>query len=190
MARLTKRYSCETHVVTFLAIAALLISGVATAAEASGGQNSSRSVRASEAFRRSSVAKPAQQRPAEERETVDALRGKRDPFRRPPPPVVGGGKGEMERPLPPGSRGLVIGRLELKGIVREDASNTMIAVVTNPSNLAYFLHVHDRVYNGVVTTITADSIHFAEDRLDAGGRGRVETRVVVLKLGSGRQEAR
>ena len=119
---------------------------------------------------------------------VNALAGRRDPFKVPPPPGVGGRGNELEGPLPPGSRGLLIGRIRLKGIVREDATGSMIAVVTNPSNLAYFLHIHDHVYNGVVTGITANSIHFAEDRLDTGGQ--VETRAVVLKMGSERQEVR
>lgn len=119
---------------------------------------------------------------------VNALAGRRDPFKIPPPPRLGGHGDPLEGPLPPGSRGLVIGQIKLKGIVREDSSGTMIAVVTSPSNFAYFLHVHDHVYNGVVTRITANSIHFAENRPDTG-RG-LETREVVLKMGSGRREIR
>lgn len=64
----------------------------------------------------------------------------------------------------------------------------MIAVVTNGANLAYFLRIHDEVYNGVVSGITPDSIRFVQHRLDTGGRA--EMRVVILKLGSDRQEAR
>lgn len=126
----------------------------------------------------------AKQRLAEERAMVHALAGKRDPFKLPPPPKIGGGPGGVHGPLPPGVRGLVIGQLSLKGIVREDASHTMIAVVMNGTNLAYFLHVHQEVYNGVVTKITPDAIYFLEKSPGAGGRS--EAREVVLKLGSTR----
>jgi hypothetical protein len=184
----TKRNSSEARLATCLAIAVVLVAGGVTAARANAVKDSGRGVRAAAASTRNPAVKQGRRRLAEERAMVNALAEKRDPFKVPPPPPPGGGGDGLEGPLPPGSRGLVIGRMILKGIVREDASNTMIAVVTNRSNLAYFLRVHDQVYNGVVTRITADSIHFAEDRLDTGGR--VETLEVVLKLDSERQEGR
>lgn len=122
-----------------------------------------------------------------ERAMEKAVAGKRDPFKAPPPPRLGGKGGVADGPLPAGAHGLVIGQLSLKGIVREDASNTMIAVVTNRSNLAYFLRVHENVYNGVVSRITPDAIYFQQKRLDASGR--VEVQDVVLKLAE-RSEAR
>ena len=94
----------------------------------------------------------------------------------------------MGGPAPPGVRGLVIGQLKLEGIVREDASNSMIAVVTGRTDLAYFLRVHDEVYNGAVTRITPDSIHFVQNLPEPGGR--VGTREVVLKLDPQGWEAR
>jgi len=114
-------------------------------------------------------------------------RGKRDPFRTPAPPRTGGGEAFLG-PRLPGKRGLVIGQLELKGVVLEDASKGMIAVVTNQTNRAYFLRVHDEVYNGIVGEITADAIHFRENRL--GTDGRLETEEVVLKLGAQSREGR
>lgn len=122
-----------------------------------------------------------------ERAMEKAIAGKRDPFKAPPPPRLGGKGGVVDSPLPAGTRGLVIGQLSLKGIVREDASNTMIAVVTNHSNLAYFLRVHEDVYNGVVSRITPDAIYFQKKYVDASGR--VEVQDVVLRLAE-RSEAR
>lgn len=137
---------------------------------------------------RISPVKRSRQRLAEERTMVNAFAGKRDPFKVPLPPQTKGGGGEIEGPLPPGARGLVIGQLRLKGIVREEASHTMIAVVTNGANLAYFLHIHEDVYNGVVSRITPNAIYFQKRSLDSNGR--IVAREVVLKLGSGPQEAR
>ncbi len=118
--------------------------------------------------------------------------GLRDPFRIPP---VGGRGGEVveseeviKGSLPPGTRGLVIGQLRLEGTVRLDTSNTMIAVVTNFTNRAYFLRENDTVYNGVVSKIMPDSIVFRQNYLDPNGR--VLTREVVRRLGPGAGEGR
>lgn len=112
------------------------------------------------------------------------IRGRRDPFRLPGPPVAGGGEGGGPvGPLPPGTRGLVIGRLRLEGIVRLDNTNTMIAVVDTSANRAYFLRENDAVYNGVVAKITPDSVTFRENALDQSGK--VYVREVVKRLGQG-----
>lgn len=119
---------------------------------------------------------------------ASAMVGKRDPFKIPLSPETKGGGGGIEGPLPPGARGLVIGYLRLKGIVREEDSKTMIAVVANRANLAYFLHIHQDVYNGVVSSITPNAVYFQKRSLDSSGR--VIAREVVLRLGSEPQEAR
>jgi hypothetical protein len=134
-----------------------------------------------------SPAKRSRRRLDEERAMVSATAGKRDPFKVPPPQIKDGGDA-IDGPLPPGVRGLVIGRLRLKGIVREEDSKAMIAVVANRANLAYFLHIHQDVYNGVVSRITPDAIYFQKKSLDSGGR--IVAQEVVLQLGSGPQEAR
>lgn len=82
----------------------------------------------------------------------------------------------------------MIGQLRLEGIVRDEESGMMIAVVTNQSNLAYFLHLHQEVYNGVVSRITPEAIFFQQKSLDPGDR--LEARQVILRLGSERQEER
>jgi hypothetical protein len=64
----------------------------------------------------------------------------------------------------------------------------MIAVVTNATNRAYFLHENDAVFNGVVTRISPDAIYFKENTLDANGR--LATREVVRRLGQAAGEER
>lgn len=183
----TGRCSRRTSLAICLGIATALFCAGVKSAQARGEKNSGEAAKTVAVAGNPSAALRGRHLLAEQRAMVNALAGKRDPFRVPPPPRLGGGS-ESDGPLPPGSRGLVIGRIRLKGIVREDANGAMIAVVTNPLGLAYFLHVHDRVYNGVVTRITTDSIDFSMDRLDQSGQ--VEAREIVLKLGSARQEVR
>ncbi len=113
----------------------------------------------------------------------------RDPFKLPPPPAPPGQAGaDMTAPVGVGLRGLVISQLKLEGIVRLDTTNTMIAVVTNYTNRAYFLRENDAVYNGTVSKITPDSVYFKENFLDPFGR--VSPREVVKKLGSASGEGR
>jgi hypothetical protein len=112
------------------------------------------------------------------------IAGRRDPFKLPGPPVQGpGGSDQPLGPLPPGTRGLVIGQIRVEGIVRLDTTSTMIAVVDNASNRAYFLRENDAVYNGVVTKITPDAVMFRENALDRSGK--VVIREVVKRLGQG-----
>jgi len=110
--------------------------------------------------------------------------GLRDPFKLPPPPGPGTetttASEELKGPLPPGTRGLVVNQLRLEGVVRLDQSNTMIAMVSNYTNRAYFLRENDAVYNGVVEKITPDSVSFKENYLDNFGRAQV--REIVKRL--------
>ncbi len=107
---------------------------------------------------------------------------KRDPFKPPAPPNPLGAPGAPEGmgPLPPGVRGLVINQLQLEGIVRQDLSNTMIAVVINYTKRAYFLRENDAVFNGVVGKITPDAVYFKENYVDTNGR--VSSREVVKRM--------
>jgi type II secretory pathway component PulC len=83
---------------------------------------------------------------------------------------------------------LVISQLVLEGIVRQDTTNKMIAVVTNYTKRAYFLRENDALYNGVVSKITPDSVYFKENYLDPDGR--VSAREVVKRLGAAPGEGR
>ncbi len=113
--------------------------------------------------------------------------GKRDPFYIPPPPPPGGTV-VPTGPLPPGKRGLIISQLRLEGIVREDRTGEMIAVVTNFTNRAYFLKVNDQLYDGTVEKITSREVYFKENHLDANGR--LTTIQVVKSLGPAAGEGR
>lgn len=148
---------------------------------------SEKTARASAGGTRALANASADRTPPEQTKSARLFTEKRDPFKLPPPPDKG--KEDQSRgALPPGRRGLIIGQLRLEGVVCEDAGHSMIAVVTNQTNLAYFLRVHDEVYNGVVSVITENSIRFSEKRLD--NNGRLETREIVLKLGSPAREER
>lgn len=110
--------------------------------------------------------------------------GRRDPFKLPGPPAPAGEVSDAPiGNLPPGTRGLVISRLKLEGIVRLDTSGTLIAVVDTNANRAYFLRENDAVYNGVVAKISPDSVTFRENTLDSAGK--LSTRDVVLRLSQG-----
>ncbi|MFB3920441.1 MAG: hypothetical protein ACE145_01890 [Terriglobia bacterium] len=114
---------------------------------------------------------------------------KRDPFKLPGPPAAAQGAPEQVLgPLPPGSRGLLINQLRLEGIVRLDTTNTMIAVVDNNTNRAYFLRENDAVYDGVVSKITPDSVTFKQNYSEPGGPSGV--RDVVKRLSPGPGEGR
>jgi hypothetical protein len=121
---------------------------------------------------------------------VSTAAGRRDPFKAWQPPGSGGqvGSGLAPGALPPGIRGLVISQLRVAGIVRKETANRMIAVVTNYTKRAYFLKENDAVYNGVVSRITPDAVHFKENSLDSNGR--VTTHDVVVRIGSTAGEGR
>lgn len=121
--------------------------------------------------------------------------GKRDPFKVPEYEAGSGHGSESETngagpggALPAGERGLVISQLILEGTVREIPENKMIAVVTNETKRAYFLHENQSVYNGVVSKITMDAVYFTENVLDA--EGRVTTREVVKRMNTASGEGR
>jgi hypothetical protein len=126
------------------------------------------------------------------RQGLAAQTGKRDPFKLPLPPSVKGTGSVLEGAaggqLPPGNRGLVISQLRLEGVVRENTSQRMIAVVINEAKRAYFLSENDAVYNGVVSKITPDAVYFNENDLDESGR--VSTREVIKRLGVAPGEVR
>jgi hypothetical protein len=171
-----------------LAASLVLFLGGPATARSSGENDVGKVAPVAAAPTRTSTVKRSRQQMEEDRAMVSAMAGKRDPFKIPPPPQIRAGGDTIDGPLPPGARGLVIGLLRLKGIVRDEESKTMIAVVVNRANLAYFLHIHEDVYNGVVSRITPDAIYFQQKGLDTGGRSGA--REVVLRMGPERQEAR
>jgi hypothetical protein len=105
--------------------------------------------------------------------------GRRDPFRLPPPPSAAKKKGLLVY-LPPGVPGLLIDQLTLKGVLRENAGQTAIAIVTNKTERAYFLRLNEHVYDGVVTRITPEAIYFRKRVLSS--QGETTFRSVVKQL--------
>lgn len=107
----------------------------------------------------------------------------RDPFKLPPPPAPrskADARSGWPANRPPGVRGLLVGSLQLEGVVSEDSGREMIAVVTNHTGRAYFLRANEQLYDGAVTRITAEAVYFIERRPDS--QGRVEVRSVVKWL--------
>ncbi|HEV2178400.1 MAG TPA: hypothetical protein VGW33_14535 [Terriglobia bacterium] len=158
----------------------------ASALTGSGGQSAHSGKKSSETPRREPTgpAREVQRRLAQASRMEPSLApvGLRDPFKPPPPPVViSEAELKSEAARLPGPRGLVISQLKLEGIVREEESRAMIAVVTNTTNLAYFLREHEPVYDGVVTRIALNAVYFQENIRDPD-RG-VTSREVVLRLG-------
>jgi hypothetical protein len=114
-----------------------------------------------------------------------AFSGLRDPFRAPAPPQpgeIGGKAGEPAAPRRPGLGGLLVRELRLEGTVREENTQTMIAVVTNETHLAYFLRENQELSDGVVGRITPGAVYLRE-RIREPNQA-VKWREVVLKLES------
>jgi hypothetical protein len=118
-------------------------------------------------------------------------RALRDPFKLPPPPRPD--PDEKDDPKvpgnrPPGSRGLLVEQLRLKGVVRDGATQKMIAVVTTNNNRAYFLREGEAVYDGVVSKITSDAVYFKGNIFDA--KHEVRSHEVVKTLSPAPGEVR
>ena len=118
-------------------------------------------------------------------------RALRDPFKLPPPPRPE--QEEKDDPKlpgnrPPGAGGLLVEQLKLKGVVRDGATQKMIAVVTTTNNRAYFLREGEAVYDGVVSKITSDAVYFKGNIFDA--KREVRSRQVVKTLSPAPGEVR
>lgn len=191
------KWKCRLgHGLLFAAATGWAWSGATTAQPAPAGGPQGQGMAAKAAARKAAAPpKPAESSTSKQSTTppkwgpVEA--GRRDPFS-----VPKEDKGEAEAlgetagtgPLPAGKRGLVITELRLEGTLRQSANNSMIAVVTNQTNRAYFLRENDEVYNGVVSKITPDSVYFTENVRDASGQ--TSSRQVIKRLGAGPGENR
>jgi hypothetical protein len=105
----------------------------------------------------------------------------RDPFRPNPTPRVPGALPTEKLQRPPGIAGLVIGELQLHGLIEEKSSHRMVAVVTDGGTLAYFLHESDRLYDGTVSQITPTALYLSRKAMPSGAS---PTGSVVLRLQS------
>jgi len=107
----------------------------------------------------------------------------RDPFRAPEDvkAVSAAVDPRPAKPRPPGLRGLPIDQLRLQGVVREDASHRMLAMVAGQSNLSYFVHEGDQFYDGQVIRITPEAVYIRR----AGPAPVRGPREIALRLGPG-----
>jgi len=106
---------------------------------------------------------------------------RRDPFKLPAHVAPSRGSSRVQvNTVPAGRRGLQIGDLQLNGVIREESSHGMIALVTGKSKLVYFLRDNDTLYDGRVVSITPDSIEFKQNYLDPDGE--VRSRQVIRRL--------
>lgn len=128
-------------------------------------------------------AEESQARQGTSRERPRRVVKRRDPFR---PLLVRDRDIDVNRRLPPGKRGLVVGLLVMNGIVFTPSEK--IAVITmRGRNRAYFLRAGDELFNGYVAQITEDGVVFKERAIDAFGN-QYEREVVKQLSGSGGEQ--
>jgi len=121
--------------------------------------------------------KAASQAGAAAKSPTAAAGGRRDPFVN-PIRQVSADAAPLPANLPPGIAGLLIGQANLVGVLK--TSTGMMAMVVATGNRTFFLKENDKVYNGRVVKITADSLVFEESVLDT--LGQTVKREVVKKL--------
>ena len=85
--------------------------------------------------------------------------------------------------LPPGKAGLMVSTLRVDGVVR--GATGMLVLVSNPQQRVYFLRQGDRLYDGVVETISMDGVSFKEMSKDPFGKPieRVVTKRIYPSAG-------
>ncbi len=106
---------------------------------------------------------PAPQPPAQEPPKIDPgyvyePAGRRDPF----VSLVGRGtETKPGTPRPPGLAGLLIGEVNVKGVLRDKSG--FIAMLRGPDNKTYNVRVGDRLLDGTVKSITQEQVIFSQD---------------------------
>lgn len=83
--------------------------------------------------------------------------GRRDPF------VSLLSRGESTRPVagrPVGVKGLLIGELTVRGVLR--TNGTLLAIVQAPDNKTYTVHSGDALYDGTVKVVATDAVIFLQ----------------------------
>lgn len=104
------------------------------------------------------VAAAAPQAPArpEDRAGYDPA-GRRDPF------VSLLSRGETKLPVggrPVGSKGLLIGEISVRGVMR--TKGKLLAIVQAPDNKTYTVHSGDALYDGTVKVVASDAVIFLQ----------------------------
>lgn len=89
-------------------------------------------------------------------------RGRRDPFTNPVPKPASAEPESVAVPTvrPPGLKGVLIGEIQIPGIVTSKEKSMNLAVIIGPGNRTYFAVPGDELYDSVVKEITVDSVIF------------------------------
>jgi hypothetical protein len=83
--------------------------------------------------------------------------GRRDPF----VSLLFRGADEKPASRPGGPAGLVISEISIRGIIRDRAS--FVAMIAGPDNKTHIVHQNDKLFDGSVKAITADSVIFSQN---------------------------
>jgi hypothetical protein len=63
---------------------------------------------------------------------------------------------------PPGIGGVLVSEVTVKGVIKSSKGG-FIALVQSPDNHTYMIHAGDKVFDGLVKTITQDAVVFSQD---------------------------
>jgi type IV pilus assembly protein PilP len=85
--------------------------------------------------------------------------GRRDPFVS--LLLRGGDTRPTRESRPDGLPGLLISEISLRGILKDKTG--FVAMVSGPDNKTHIIHGNDKVFDGTVKAITADSVIFSQD---------------------------
>jgi hypothetical protein len=86
--------------------------------------------------------------------------GRRDPF----VSLLFRGADQKADARPAGPAGLVINEISIRGIIRDRTS--FVAMVAGPDNKTHIVHQNDKLFDGSVKAITADSVIFSQNVTD------------------------
>ncbi len=72
-------------------------------------------------------------------------------------------------------------QVRLQGVVREEVTHHMIAMVAGQSNLSYFLREGDQLFDGQVIRITSDALYIRR----TGSAPHAGSGEIALRIGPG-----
>jgi hypothetical protein len=91
-------------------------------------------------------------------------KGRRDPFVNPVPKPKATAPAAAAAPIvrPPGLRGVMVAEAQITGVVTSREPQMNIVIIAAPgAKTPYFARVGDRLFDGVVKSITLDTVTFA-----------------------------
>jgi Tfp pilus assembly protein PilP len=103
------------------------------------------------------------EKPAPEPYTY-AAEGRRDPF----VSLIGTGAEPARGPVgrrPDGPAGMTLGEITVRGIMQ--SRDALVAMIAGPDNKTYIVHQGDRLFDGVIKTITNEGLVVVQRMTDA-----------------------